>query len=172
MAVEQLLAHLENPDLHRAEGDAVLSHMEKCPHCEDRMRLLVRALTSGEQDTLTCQACEDLLPEYLQAEDEGQAHEARWRPVAFHLETCPHCSTEYATLSELLELAYAERGEEPPRYPVPDLSFLRHERDKPVQPVSIPWRLDELGRVVIEFSADLLRAVQSPAYQPAYAAPR
>jgi hypothetical protein len=55
---------------------------------------------------------------------------------------------------------------EPPRYPVPELSFLRQDRSP--QPIHIPWRLDELaGRLIIEFSAELLRVLQSPAYQPA-----
>jgi hypothetical protein len=163
-AIEHLLAYLENPNLHRAEADAAIGHISKCPHCESRVGHLIRALTTDEEDLLTCQEFQELLPDYLQAEAEGWTHERRWRPVAFHLETCPHCSAEYATLSDLIELAYGERGEEPPHYPTPDLSFLRPE------PFKIPWRLDELvGCLIIEFSAELLRALQSPAYKPAYA---
>jgi glutaredoxin len=166
-ALEHLLTYLENPNLHRAEADAAISHMRKCPHCENRVGHLIRALTTDEEDSLTCKECEDLLPDYLQAEREGQAHAPRWRAVALHLETCPHCSAEYATLSDLVALAYGERGVEPTRYPVPELSFLRP--DRPPQPIHMPWRLDELGRLVIEFSAELLRVLQSSAYQPAYA---
>ena len=168
VAVERLLAYLENPDLHRAEADAALSHIGKCPHCENRMRHLIRALTTDEEDSLTCQECQDLLPDYLQAKREGQAHERRWRPVAFHLETCPHCSAAVATLSDLIELAYGERGEEPPQYPVPVLSFLP-QRDRPVRPGTVRWRLDELGHLIIEFSTELVRVFQAPAYRPAYA---
>jgi tetratricopeptide (TPR) repeat protein len=166
-AIEQLLDYWENPDQHRAEADAAISHIKKCPHCESRMGHLIRALTTDEEDSLTCQECQDLLADYLQAEAEGWAHEERWRPVAFHLETCPHCSAAYASLSDLIALAYGERGEEPPRYPVPELSFLR--QDRPPQPVSIPRRLDELGRLIIEFFAEFVRALQPPAYQRAYA---
>jgi len=169
VAIEHLLAYWENPDLHRAEAEAAFSHIGKCPHCERRVRYLMRALAADEEDSLTCQECQDLLPEYLQAEAEGRADEAQWRFTALHLETCPHCSAEYATLSELLELAHGEQGVEPPRYPVPDLSFLRRAKDRLPQPVSIPWRLNELGHVIIEFSAEVLRAFQLPAYQPAYA---
>jgi predicted SprT family Zn-dependent metalloprotease len=169
VAIEHLLAYWENPDLHRAEAEAALGHIGKCPHCERRMGYLVRALTADEEDLMTCQECQDLLPEYLQAEAEGQTDEAQWHLMALHLETCPHCSAEYATLSELLELAHGERGEEPSRYPVPDLSFLRRAKNRPPQPVSIPWRLNELGHLIIEFSAEVLRAFQLPAYQPAYA---
>lgn len=144
-----------------------LSHIRECPHCESRIGHLIRALTTDEEDSLTCKECEDHLPDYLQAEREGQAHEERWRAVALHLATCPHCSAEYATLLDLVALAYGEQGVEPPRYPVPELSFLRPDRLP--QPFHIPWRLDELGRLIIELSAELLRALQSPAYQSAYA---
>jgi glutaredoxin len=163
VAIEQLLAYLEDPNLHRADAGAAIDHIRECPHCEKRVGYLVRALTTHEEDRLTCQECQDLLPDYLQAEAAGRASQARWHPVALHLETCPHCSATYATLSDLIGLTFEERGEEPPDYPVPDLSFLRPE------PAEIPWRLDELGRLIIEFSADLLRALQPPAYQPAYA---
>lgn len=168
-AVEQLLAYLENPDLYRAEAEAAIHHVSTCPHCEGRMAHFVRALATDEEDGLTCQECQDLLPDYLQAKREGQAHERRWRPVAFHLETCPHCSAAVATLSDLIELAYGERGEEPSRYPIPELSFLPRRKDRPAQPTGIHWRLDELGRLIIEFSTELVRAFQAPAYRPAYA---
>jgi glutaredoxin len=163
---------LEDPELHRADADTAIRHMEECPHCESGMGYLIRALTTDEVDRLTCQECQDLLPEYLQAEVDGQAHEAQWHPVAFHLETCPHCSAVYATLHELTELADGERGSEPPHYPVPELPFLRAESVTLAQPLRAPWRLDELGCLIIEFSAELVRALQSPAYQPAYAAAR
>jgi len=168
-AIEHLLAYGENPDLHRAEAEAALDHIGKCPHCGRRVGYLVRVLTADEEDLMTCQECQDLLPEYLQAETDGRADDAQWHRVALHLETCPHCSAEYAELSALLELAHGERGVEPPRYPVPDLSFLRRKQDRPPQPVSIPWHLNELGHLIIEFSAEILRAFQMPVYQPAYA---
>lgn len=171
-AIEQLLASWENPDQYRAEADAAMKHIKKCPHCESRVGHLIRALATDEEDSLTCQECEDLLPDYLQAEAEGQAHVPRWRAVALHLETCPHCAAAYATLTDLVALAYGERGVEPPRYPVPELAFLRQKKDRHSQPVSIAWRLDELGRLIVELSAELLHALQLPAYQPAYATAR
>jgi hypothetical protein len=123
-AIEHLLAYLDDPKLHRAEADVAISHIRTCPYCESRVGHLIRALITDEEDPLTCQECQDLLPDYLQAEREGQAHEERWHAVALHLETCPHCAAEYATLSDLVALAYGERGVEPPRYPVPKLAFL------------------------------------------------
>lgn len=168
-AMEQLWAYLENPDLYRAEAETAVRHVSLCPHCGRKMEHFIRALTIDEEDRLTCQECQVLLPDYLQAERDGQAGGARWRPVVLHLEVCPHCSEEYATLSELLELAHGERGEEPPDYPVPDLSFLRQKKDMQPEPAGIPWRLDKLGRLIVEFSIDVLRTFQGPAYQPAYA---
>ncbi|MFQ5872673.1 MAG: hypothetical protein ACE5JL_02580 [Dehalococcoidia bacterium] len=73
-------------------------------------------------------------------------------------------------ISDLTSLAYGERGVEPPRYPVPELTFLRPEKGGPSQSGRIPWHLDELGRLIIEFSAELVRALQPPANQIAYAA--
>ena len=172
LAVERLLAYLEEPARHRAALSAAISHMSECPHCGNRIGYLVRALTTDEEDWLTCQECQDLLPDYLQAEMDGPAHQDRWRPVALHLETCPHCSAVYATLADLAALAYGERGAEPPHYPVPKLPFLRAKKAAPLRLPKVNWRLDELGRLIIEFSAELLRALQAPAYQPAYAAVR
>ncbi len=166
LATEHLLAYLENPDFDRAKVDTAISHISECPHCEGQIGYLVRALTTDEEDTLTCRECQAQLPDYLQADREGQAGGMRWRPVARHLETCPHCSAEYKMLSDLTALAYGERGIEPPEYPKPDLSFLQPEKAESPQPISIPWRLDELGRLIIEFSAELVRTFQSPAYAP------
>lgn len=173
LAIEQLLAYLEDPDLHRAEADTAMGHIRECPHCEGRIGHLVRALNADEEDRLTCQECEDRLPDYLQAETEGHADEARWRPVAFHLKTCPHCSTTYAALADLAALAYGEGGVEPPHYPVPELPFLPTKKAKPPQPAKVPWHLDELGRLIIELSTELVHAFQPPpAFQPAYATAR
>jgi len=169
LTIKHLLAYLEDPTHHRAALSAAVGHMSECPYCKDRIARLARALTTDEEDWLTCQECQDLLPDYLQAEMDGRAHEDRWRPVALHLGTCPHCSAVYATLFDLAELAYGERGTEPPHYPVPKLPFLRAKKAAPPQSLEIPWRLDELGRLIIEFSAEVVRMLQLPAYQPAYA---
>jgi hypothetical protein len=168
-AVEQLLAHVEHPEGRRGELDSAIRHMQECPDCERRIGHLFRALNSDEEDGLTCGECEDLLPDYIQAEREGVADPARWQRVAYHLETCPHCAALYTELSDLITFGYGERGVEPPTYRDPDLSFLRREESRPSQPLEIPWRWDDLGRLIIEFSTELVRAFQPPAYQPAYA---
>jgi len=131
------------------------------------MGLLARALSGDEEDQLTCQECEARLPDFLLAEETGAAGEPGWRSIALHLETCPHCSGVYGTLLDLTALAFGERGVEPPSYPAPDLSFLAAETSEPGF-----WRLDELGHLVIEFSADLLRTLPPPPSPSAYATVR
>jgi hypothetical protein len=164
-AIEQFLAFVENPDLHRAGVQAAIRHLGACPDCERKMKHFYRAWATDEEDKLTCQECQELLAEYVQAEAEEQSDAPEWRPLAWHLATCPHCSQEHAELADLLALAWGKAGVEPPDYPAPDLSFLRAER----QAGKNHWRLDELGRLIIEFSAELLRALQPPTLQPAYA---
>jgi len=170
LSIERLSAYLDDPESDRAALDAIISHMSECPYCESRIGHLIRALATDEVDRLTCRECQELLPEYLQAEMDGCAHEEQWRPVALHLETCPHCSEVYTALTDLMELAYGEGGVEPPHYPAPDLPFLQAARSAPPQPPGVNWRLDEWGRLIIRFSAELVRTLQSPAYRPAYAA--
>jgi hypothetical protein len=172
LAIERVWAYLEDPEGQRAALTAAISHMGACPRCESRIGHLVRALAAGEEDRLTCQECEALLPEYLQAEMEGQAGETQWHPVTLHLETCPHCAEVYAALLDLTRLADGKAGAEPPGYPVPEFPFLHSREATTPPPLKAPWRLDDLGRLVIEFSAELVRTLQSPAYQPAYAAAR
>lgn len=167
MAVEYLLAYLEDPNQHRAEVDAAITHIRTCSDCQSRVGYLLRALTTTEEDTLTCQECEDLLPEYLHAETIGQATGVRWRPVARHLDMCPHCSAEFADLFEMYALAYGEAGgETPPSYPAVDLSFLREKKvELPASQGDIRSHyLDELGHLIIQFSAELINSWQPPAF--------
>lgn len=158
-AAEHLLAYLENP-ARRTEGETALNHIQACPYCQRRIGQLSEALTSDEPSRLTCRVCQELLPDYLQA----QADQARWRPVAQHLNMCPQCLAAYEDLADLLELAQGKRGAEPPGYPVPELPFLRPKRAGPRRQPHIRWRLDALGQLVIEFSTGLLRTLQPPAY--------
>lgn len=164
MALERLLIYIEQPDLYGAEAEAALGHINGCPICQRRVGYLVRALSTTEADALTCQECEELLPEYFRAETEGQVSGTRWSPVAQHLAMCPYCAAEYATLSDLSVLAYGERDAEPRRYPEPNLSFLGPKKAGSLQPVKPFWRLDEWGRLLIQFSAEFVSAWQPPVY--------
>lgn len=163
VATNRLLTYMDHPDSSSTELEAVLHHFRGCSFCQRHIGYLVRALNIKEEDSLTCSDCEELLPEYFQAEAEGQAGGARWQPVSRHLATCPHCAAAYATLTDLDALAFAERGVEPPSYPVPDLSFLS-EKKIGSPPPPLFWHLDELGRLIIQFSAEFLRTWQTPAY--------
>ncbi len=144
--IEPLLTYWDDPDSHRAEVDAAIEHIKQCPHCEDRAGHLIRALTTDQEDRLTCQECDSLLPGYVQAETEGRAGGDHWRSVAFHIETCPHCSETHSELVELVELAYGDQGEEPPRYPIPDLLFLRPDWHQVALDYGRAWLERETGR--------------------------
>jgi hypothetical protein len=158
-AVERVTAYLANPQAADAELDTALEHIRECPDCSSRIGYLVRALHTDAVDRLNCQVCEQRLPEYAAmtaAERAGRSG----RAIALHLALCPHCAAVYADLADLVALAEGARGQEPPAYPQPDLAFLG--------PAPI-GSLDALGRLVIAFSADLLRTLRMPA-GPAFAA--
>lgn len=159
MAIEHLLVYLDQPDSPSVELEAALRHIGGCSFCERHVGYLTRALTITEEDSLTCRECEELLPEYFQADTDGQASGVRWQPVTRHLATCPHCAEAYAAITDLTALAFGEKSADPlPRY-TPNLSFLGEKK----QPLP-QWRLDELGRLFIQFSAEFIRAWQSPTY--------
>ena len=168
LAVERLLAGLKEPARQRRTLELAIDHMQICPYCQSNLEYLVQALMTREEDRLTCRECQELLPEYLQAELEGRAHEERWRPIALHLEACSQCAAVYAALHDLAALAEGRRGTEPPHYPTPDLSFLEAGRATSPALPRIPWRL-EAGRLIIEFTAELVYALQSPVRRAAYA---
>jgi anti-sigma factor RsiW len=168
-ALEYLSAYMEDAE---TRGDALaqaLNHMRGCPECQHNSTFLAQALTAAKEDRMNCRDCQEWLPDYLQAEEDGQADQAQWQKVALHLTTCPVCAAAYAELAELAALANKEPDIEPAAYPAPRLDFLREQPAQALQPAKVPWRLDQLGRLVIELSADLLRSLQTPAFQPGYA---
>lgn len=171
-AAERLLAHWNAPGPQHTETlqpelQAAIDHIQHCPRCEGRLGFLVRALSAEVEDPLTCAECEALLPDYVQAQQIGCGEEARWQPVAAHLASCPHCAAAQADLEALLGLAFGERIMTRVQTPAPDLAFLRPTSAPP--PAPRPWRLDELGRLIVELTDALLEAVQAPPRQPAYA---
>lgn len=155
-AAEILSAYLEDPNRHRAEATAAISHVAACPDCRRNMDFLLQALAAEGEDQMTCDECEAFLPEYLLAEEDGEVQQDRWRPVALHLLVCPHCSSEHTALSAMGRMELDEQGAEPIHYPVPDLSFLRGARRKTAQPQADFWHLDDLGRLIIRLAAALL----------------
>ena len=160
IAIQQISAYVAEPSSEGTELDAALEHIRKCLDCSHRIGYLVQALNTSAVDPLNCQVCQERLPEYATAVATGQTG-GRWRAVAVHLALCPHCSAEFDELIELIALAQGERGTEPPSYPALDLSFLNPA-------ISRPWRLEGLGRLVIEFTAELLAGLRmgGPALTP------
>lgn len=158
-AITQLQHYLNAADRPHAELDAALRHIVACPHCRRNVRRLRAALLATAIDQLSCADCEGLLPPYLLAEESGAPPDPAWADLRLHLATCPRCGDDYLALRELGAIdATAEPA--PPAPGLPDLSFLPH-RAAPAQ-----GPIDQLRRLVVAFSADLLaamRAAVSPA---------
>jgi hypothetical protein len=160
IAIQQVSAYVADPRSEDGGLVAALEHMRHCPHCSHRIGYLVQALSSGAVDQLNCQTCQERLPEYAANVAAGQAG-GKLRAVAVHLALCPHCAAKYDELLELIALAQGERGAELPSYPVLDLSFLNATTTR-------PWHLEGLGRLVIEFTSELLAGLRmaEPALTP------
>lgn len=168
-AVEDLVLLLGKPDPDPNRLEQAIAHVEGCPYCTSRIGYLLQALgTSYQEDILTCQECRELLPDYLQAEEEEE--EEPWqRQVAVHLSTCPSCAAAYGALAELAALADGEEGIEPPTYPVPDLSFLEAKKASPPGQAGVRWWLDEMGRLIVQLSDELIQAMRPPGLRAATA---
>jgi hypothetical protein len=82
--------------------------------------------------------------------------------IAAHLQCCLACRDELAELQELTLAAYTGQVAPAPAYPRADLSFLPAPAVPPPKARGQPWRLDELGRLVIQFSAALLETLRPP----------
>ncbi len=165
MATTQLI-NTKNLNTQPQEIQAALAHISDCTHCQTNLLHLTEALQTDIEDELTCGECEERLPEYLTALDEGQGDETRWQPIAFHIKICPHCTNVFQELAELMELALEVDDTPTAAYPTPDLSFLSKSNIAPTEtPQITPW-LDEMGRLMIQFSAELLQSLQPPPLAP------
>ncbi len=165
-AIHDLQAYLDNPELSDAMAAVAINHVKECRYCQNRVGQLIWVLLTDETDVLTCEKCLDQLPDYLQSKMDGAGGAPQWHEVSLHLATCPYCAIELAELSQLVALSNSNQLRELPRYPVPDLSFL-HPKDTKSTSLTdnIIWRLDELGRLLIDLSDDLIRAFQLSAQQ-------
>jgi hypothetical protein len=160
-ATERLVAHWNAPTPQvTEETQAAIDHVHHCPRCAGRLCVLIRALSQDVEDPLTCAMCQALLPGYVQTEQDGEGREARWQPVAAHLASCPYCMLARAELEALLDLAYAKIGQQAEATPAPDLAFLHSSQNE----ASAPWQLDELGRLTIELTEQLLSTLLPPAH--------
>lgn len=133
------------------ELPAALAHIATCANCRSRLGHLVRALASSDEDQLRCEECEAELPAFLAARDLGRHSEPVWAAVTLHLATCPSCAVALAELAAMLP----DTSLLPQPTPALRLDFLRTATKQ-------PWRLDDLGQVLI----DLVRALQPSGLTP------
>jgi hypothetical protein len=165
-----IAAFLENIDQKHSQVEAAISHMSACSDCLRSANYLLKAVIVAEEDDLTCEDCQEQLPEYLFAQISGLPADPAWRAIELHLSVCARCAKIAAELAELSAFGDRTSGVEPPAYPKPELSFLRAESMVP-QPVQARWwQQDQIGRLLITLSEDLLHILQPPASQFAFSA--
>lgn len=162
-ALAILLAFAERPDSAPPGIDAALVHMGGCPVCAAGTRQLAAALRLAARDRLTCAECEELLPAYVAVSALGQGEASRWAAMRVHLVGCPACTAALADLAELQAFAEGAIGVAPPSYPAPRPSPAA-ARAPQARPDS-PWRIDELGRLLVDLARSLLPA--GPSLSPA-----
>lgn len=100
----------------------------------------------------------DLLPEYVAVALEGGDPAVSFPHLAAHLATCSSCADDLAELMRLSMAAYSDQDAPPPAYPTPVLSSLSRA-DAPAP--RWRWRIDDLGRLLLEIS-DYLLAMARP----------
>lgn len=118
--------------------------------------------------TPDCAACDSQLAAFVDAELAGGDAPTRFPAVATHLAQCGGCQQAYQELRAVLRLERSGKLAAPPARASFDFSYLPARSaaaSAPAQPRT--WRLDALGRLVIEFSAELLHSLQRPVLQPA-----
>ena len=146
-----------------------------------KTRAILAAVFDDAPPAEACQACQADLAAYVEAELDGQPAAGLFPTVAEHLETCVACRQEHGELKSLFTSERQGRFEQPPMPAAFDFGYLQigpfsEERSnltatassREPAPARQPWRLDTLGRLVIQFSADLLRSLQPPLLQPSY----
>ena len=124
------------------------------------MNEFTKAIKLQQEDRLTCADSKAQLAEYVAAELMGDTDLIDASALTLHLEVCPNCATEYQDLLDLTTSAYVETLPQPAQIPQFDFSFIEAKSKR-----TFWW--NELGRLVIELSTELLNTAQSPA-APAY----
>ena len=110
-------------------------------------------------DQLSHQEVRDRLHAYAFAILMEDAPEARYPAVAAHLARCTECRADLDELLDMTRTAAMGVGEPVSSDSVPDLSRLPRPRMKTANR-SPPWFIDQLGRLLLEFSEALLRSWQ------------
>ncbi|MEM7127375.1 MAG: hypothetical protein AAF702_13665 [Chloroflexota bacterium] len=90
-----------------------------------QMRQLVHAIRGSVEDPLDCDACQDALPEFIQARlGENVGSNLNVLDVRAHLTLCPSCAGAYADVLEIAQLSRADAIPAANSYPEFDFSFL------------------------------------------------
>lgn len=133
-----------------------------------QIKTILQALFDDEGfSTPDCAPCQEQLAAYVDAELAGQPASARFPAVAAHIDRCAACQQAHHELQALLRLDRSGELAAPPVLPSFDFSYLPPLPARPAAPPAArPWLLDELGRLVIRWTADLLASLQGPAIQP------
>lgn len=141
------------------------------------------ALTSGaaailqalfEKESLPtpdCDGCQEHLAAFVDAELAGFDLEPGFSALRAHLAACTNCQEAYEELRELLGLEREGALDAPPMPGYFDFGYLPTRSAAPSSRETAPggaWRWDALGRLIIQFSADLLRSLRAPGLQPGY----
>jgi hypothetical protein len=156
--IGQLQEHLRPGGAPQAPLHELLQHVLSCARCRRSASNLATALRLDAEDTLSCAEVGPRLPEFSLADQS----DAAWADLRLHLAMCGHCAIEY------LELRALERLAEEDPVPVaqlagkPRLDFLPHHQ----QAARPAWRIDELGRLIVAFSREVLAAMLANAPAP------
>lgn len=86
---------------------------------------LARALAQFPAPGMTCAACQDELPAFVDAEMLGESGAGEYRGVEEHLDLCPACMSEYLGLLGIAWRLATDSSPRPTRVPPPALPFSR-----------------------------------------------
>lgn len=111
-------------------------------------------------DTASTDAPHHLLYAYIDAELEGEDVSVKYPQLHDKLQSNGELWNEYCVLRDLLAAERGEQLEAPPFHALFDFSYLSQTS---VPEPKRPWLLAELGRVVIQFSNELINSWQPSA---------
>jgi hypothetical protein len=133
-ATERLVAHWNAPTPQVTHDiQAAIDHVHHCPHCAGRLSVLIRRLAAMVEDAPNCGERTTALPCYVQTGQNASGEEARWQSTGH-----PHCEVARAEMETLLDLAYADSGQQAQDTPAPDLAFLHPDRSEGPHPEQAP----------------------------------
>ncbi|MEM7131087.1 MAG: zf-HC2 domain-containing protein [Chloroflexota bacterium] len=130
------------------------------------MEKFAQALRSDLEDTLTCNECEERLPEYVNAQLLTGELSPEYSEVERHLQLCPHCASIYAVFSDQVREGYLATVSQDLSFE-PDLSFLPAEN---IQLDKLKFQFGSLqalkNLITFQFSQPLIDALNQPNVSP------